>query len=293
METAAVLSTAMTGATLRLGVALVLAALLLAAVARLRPLTRGTTLLAPWWWAVAVAITVNAAVIWNASQPASDLTPWVRYLAGATLLAPPMAVLGAKRPQDGAWQWVVLSLVTLAILPAAHQWLFHPGSELRLEPAWQWFVLVIAAVGVGNYLITARALAAALVGVGMYCFLGEQIPGFLRFEVPERDVVGLAALAAGALLARRLPGRDGLAPHDRLWRDFRDDFGAAWALRSAERFNAAAAQAGWGTTLAWGGFGLHEGQAELTPAEAQCFDNLLRRFVDPEWIAIRVDGPSR
>lgn len=287
MGTAATLSTAIPGETLRLGVALLLGALLVTAVARLRPVTRGTTLVAPWYWALAGALAVSIATAVNAAGSSGDAAPWLRYLAGATLLAAPMAVLGAKRPQDRAWQWVVLSLLALAMLPAGHQWLYHPGSELRLEPAWQWFILVIAAIGVGNYVITSRALAAIFAGLGLYCYLGEQFPSWLQTEFPERDLIGAAALSIAAALARRLPTTAGVSPTDRLWRDFRNLFGAAWGLRCAERFNTDATQNGWRSTLGWHGFTLPKDQPALTPAELQCLENLLRRFVSSEWISER------
>jgi len=288
METAETLSTAIPGDTLRLGVTLLLGALAMTAVVRLRPVTRGTTLVAPWCWALAGTLAVTCAAAWNTSAGTTESAPWTRYLAGATLLAPPMAVLGAKRPQDRAWQWVVLSLVAFALLPAGHQWLYHPGSDLRLETAWQWFVLVIVGIGVANYLLTSRALAAAIAGVALYCFLGEQFPAWLRFALPERDLAGLGTLALAAHLARRTPVRDGLAAYDRAWRDFRDLFGATWGLRCAERFNLAATQSGWRSALGWHGFDLPADQPTLTPPEVQCLENLLRRFVSPEWIAARI-----
>lgn len=289
METAETLSTAIPGDMLRLGVTLLLGTLAMTAVARLRPMTRGTTLVAPWCWALAGTLAVSCAAAWNGSASDGEASAWIRYVAGATLLAPPMAILGAKRPQDRAWQWVVLSLVAFALLPAGHQWLYHPGSDLRLETAWQWFVLVIATVGAANYLLTSRALAAAIAGLALYSFLGEQFPAWLRFSVPERDLAGLGAVALAAHLAQRTPAREGLAPHDRAWRDFRDLFGATWGLRCAERFNIAASQAGWRAALGWHGFDLPADQPTLTPPEVQCLENLLRRFVSPEWIAARMN----
>lgn len=290
MGTAATLSTAITGETLRLCLTLLLGALAITAVARLRTVTPGTTLVAPWRWAMLGVLATTCAALLNARDPASAAAPWLRYLAGATLLAAPMAVLGAKRPQDRAWQWVVLSLVVFVMLPAGHQWLYRPASDLHIEIAWQWFVLAIAAIGVGNYLTTAHALAATFAGFALYCYLGDQFPAWLRAELPERDLMGLAALAVAAAVAKRTRRRKLGARHDRLWREFRDLFGAAWGLRCAERFNAAAAQSGWQATLSWQGFVLPDGQTELAPAEFQCLENLLRRFVSPAWIAERIDG---
>jgi hypothetical protein len=81
---------------------------------------------------------------------------------------------------------------------------------------------------------------------------------------------------------------------DREWLDFRDRFGALWALRVAERINAAAVGNSWPVRLTWNGYGAVDGWAipepdSLPPDVRQALqttkDNLLRRFVAPAWIA--------
>src|SRR5690348_15719242 len=76
---------------------------------------RGTTLRAPWWWAagsfVAVAASEIAIVLidFDGRGGASQL----RLAASTTTLLPTLALLGAKRPQDRAWQLIVLSFWVL------------------------------------------------------------------------------------------------------------------------------------------------------------------------------------
>lgn len=277
METEATLFATMPSETLGRILALALGALTVAGVWRLRRLTPGTTLVAPWAWALGAVVGLTVVAV-----SAADGIP--HYLAGTLLLAPPMALLGAKRPQDRAWQWIVLSLLALAWLPAGQQWLYRPGGELSLDPAWQWFLLAISVVGVLNHLLTSRGPSAALYGVGLYCWLGTQFPAWTRWEMPQRELAGLAALAVAAWWASRSQNRSTLPPPDRLWRDFRDAFGTAWALRVAELFNSASRQAGWGVSLGWSGFEYADSVSELPPPARQCLDNLLRRFVSPEWI---------
>ncbi|MBI3468144.1 MAG: hypothetical protein HY000_34495, partial [Planctomycetes bacterium] len=87
-----------------------------------------------------------------------------------------------------------------------------------------------------------------------------------------------AAASCGVLSCRKAAGGEGwrvvverlpVAGWDRVWLDFRDDFGFVWAKRVQDRFNAAAGQLGWPIVLGWSGFrpritpgtaGLREGQ---------------------------------
>lgn len=81
-----------------------------------------------------------------------------------------------------------------------------------------------------------------------------------------------------------------------VWHDFRDSFGMLWGLRVAEQINFAARSSGWPLTLRWQGFVDEQGKPldlDLLPEETrksldQAIQNLLRRFVSPEWIAARM-----
>src|SRR5580704_11196065 len=117
---------------------------------------RGTTLLAAWWWAVvswaAAAVATLAGVFGYGFATYATWRESVALGVATTVVLPGIAVLGAKRPQHFAWQWIVLSLWVVLVLPAA-QWQLL-GSEPSLHPARQWFLLVLIVLTVVNYLPT-------------------------------------------------------------------------------------------------------------------------------------------
>jgi hypothetical protein len=277
----------------------------------------GTTLIAAWWWAVlswCALSSVAIALYWQPQgQNTDDRGLSLCFAAAMTTVCPGMAVLGAKRPQHVAWQWIVLSLWVVLVLPAAQWELF--GSEPTLHLARKCFLGALVAIGVVNYLPTRYAAPAALFGIGQFFLLAPFFAGEFRadeFQLGLIQVLCAMDLALGLATRRRvfsmvpvvsyyLPRKEKdneLAPHDRLWRDFRDAYGLLWGLRVAERFNAQAAASGWPVTLTWRGFRSPTGDrpATLSPAERQAVtENLtswLRRFVDAEWIARRLVADS-
>jgi hypothetical protein len=82
---------------------------------------------------------------------------------------------------------------------------------------------------------------------------------------------------------------------DRLWSDFRRQFGLVWSQRIRDSFNETARKSGWPVLLAPAGFLANPGEGtrhfgdERTLGEMEhCLRWLLRRFVDPEWIDRRL-----
>ena len=98
------------------------------ALARLWKGAMRTTLSAPWCW-VGISLTALSAAELAIAWLARDVQPaWVshlRYCAAVTTFAPMMAVLGAKRPQNRAWQLIVLALLAILILPSIQALLFR------------------------------------------------------------------------------------------------------------------------------------------------------------------------
>jgi hypothetical protein len=267
---------------------------------------RGSTLAAPCAWSCfSLSALVGAEIVAAclSGEASSGEAAHLRYLAAMTMLAPFVALLGAKRPQDRAWQWIVLSLLALLALPSLKAAIFDSGAPPAPHAAWRWLLAVIALAGLLNYLPTRFGAAAALLFGGQLLELADYLPGFASPLSGQDPLAGLG-LAVAALLAAQMAAlaKKPAAPSiDRLWLDFRDAFGALWALRVAERFNAAAAQSGWGVWLRWSGLkSSREDQdaersdkpisADVVPAMHQSLKNLLWRFVAPDWISERL-GP--
>jgi hypothetical protein len=111
---------------------------------------------------------------------------------------------------------------------------------------------------------------------------------------------GLGLLAAALVVAAEI-GRHGRPrgdPLDRLWIDFRNQYGVVWGLRVAERVNASAKMNGWDVSLGWHGFATNGGNSvEVIPTEVRAgieaaLRTLLRRFVSGEWIDRRLAAPK-
>jgi hypothetical protein len=260
---------------------------------------RGTTLTAAWCWGLVsfalLATTIVASGLTLPDSPA-ELRPALYFAALMTTFCPVVAMLGAKRPQHRAWQWIVLSLWIVLALPAGEWLLFATRQEVH--PARGWFLVVLIALGALNYLPTRSWLAALLFAAGQVALLSPFLPLIAQAApLPRQLGLGLivAALAASAAWPR---GATPAEPLDRLWRDFRNLFGAVWALRVAERMNAAAVQNGWPVRLTWAGFqsgdspGAEPIAAETREPVAKTFRSLLLPFTSPEWIADRLDPRS-
>jgi hypothetical protein len=272
-----------------------------------RPALVGTTLVAPWWWStsvlvtvttleVLVTITVSAATTGtNAGGTAPVWTTHVELVAAALTFCPLMALLGAKRPQDRAWQFIVLSLAIVLLLPAAEALLFRPGAAVAMHAARRWFLVILLTVTLVTGLPTRRWLATVLLVAGQVLLLGEHVPGvgcvtaaLEEWRVPMGMVLVALALVAAAHPWPSQP--TGLAPWDRTWLDFRDAFGTLWGLRVLERFNDTARRSNWPVRLNWGGYEFErvepttEPSVELTAAMRAAMASLLWRFVPSDWL---------
>lgn len=247
---------------------------------------RDTTLLAPLIW---TAIAGGVVLLMDAVGCGGGNVNW-RYFAAVGTLCPAMALLGAKRPQDRGWQFIVASLWLVLSLPLVQRWVFSPHSRLELHPAWQWFLLLLIAMQVINHLPTRFGAASLLIGIGQSIALAPFLPirglDHTYFGRPLLVASGLFAIAASWIgtLALRQPKEVGW---NRVWLDFRDQFGCVWALRVRERINHAAQQPASLERLQWHGFD-QEDPFRADPSLETTTRMLLRRFVSPEWIARRI-----
>jgi hypothetical protein len=239
----------------------------------------------------------------------------IKYIVATSTLCPAMAVLGAKRPQDKGWTFIVASLWLVLILPALQTMVFGYGSELELHWAWRSFLLFLMIAGWSNYVLTRFWFAACLLAAAQSVLLGKHLPG-IGIALGDRSVpIAMILLGATSLIVllqtnRQSAKKSSANGVDRVWRDFRDAFGAVWGLRIMERVNALSAQQGWSRTLQWSGFeptaelknthnaesaDADHGNSDKPPSEQlerdqieQCLHTLLRRFVYPDWIDRRL-----
>lgn len=164
---------------------------------------------------------------------------------------------------------------------------------------------LIGVMGCGNYVLTKYALPALLLLVTLIAvsLSFSESPFGIRLNGQRGNLrlIAAACVSAGILsggwIARRT-SQSGVGI-DRVWRDFVHTFGIVWARRVLERVNRTAAEEKWSARLDVDG--LHWTDPRLPPqAERaqtmqrfeQSLKRLLKRFVDAEWIAERMEAES-
>jgi hypothetical protein len=242
---------------------------------------RQTTLFQAVHWASAAYLT------WGIAGAGADLLSesnlqLLRYLALCLTGCAGVAVFGARRPGVGAWNFVLLGLLAVMLLPLAESLLAH--GSLHLEGPRTIFLAATLAVIVVNFLPTRLGPAALLLAAG-----GALQILLLTGWVGSEHAATLGALASVVLAFvpwaawERLRARPTpLSGFDRVWLDFRDRFGVVWSQRVREQFNNSATHSGWPVVLRWQGLrivsggelpGAAEQEAMLTALRA-----LLKRF---------------
>jgi hypothetical protein len=276
---------------------------------RTRRFVKDTTLVGPWYWMQGSLCVMGGAhlVVALANRgvnngSVADSTGWqaaVLFAAAASSFCPLMSLLGAKRPQDRGWHFVVLSLWAILALPVVESLVLRHGQMPDVRGARSWFMLILIGLGIANSLPTRFWFPAILFGGGQLLMLASSLP-FVR-ELVDRSptIIGFSCCAMACIVAPWLAVRKCKANGslDGVWRDFRDAFGLLWGLRVAEQINIAARSSNWPLKLRWRGFVDERGAAlefsslpEATRKSLlQVVENLLRRFVSREWIAARMD----
>lgn len=262
------------------------------------PAIRGTTLLAPWLWAMgslASLLSVEHLIDLQIIQGANWIDS-LRFSAAMTTLCPAMAALGAKRPQDRAWQFVVLTLLVLLWLPPLQAWVLRDGEPLHVSLVWRWFLFVLLLLGATNYLPTRFWPSALLVLFGQMCLMPAGLPFLLPRVVAQPLVgIGLLTLSIGLLCARWPRAAPAPSTLDRVWLDFRNMYGAVWGLRVLERLESLGQAQGWPLTFRWHGVEFATEPAVIEPEKIEAVKKGLRsilwRFVSRDWIAERLDEP--
>jgi len=257
-----------------------------------------TTLTATWWWTLGsfvAAAVVELAATWQILTDDPTVAA-LRYAARALLVCPTVSLIGAKRPQAGPWNFVVLSLWGVVALPAAEALFLNTGQPLEIQAFRSWFLAGLIVVSLVNVFPTRHGLAGLIAVAGQTFLLAEYLPFPLPVSPTVTSIVGFGALAIAAIFFAQQPARaKGNTTLDRLWLDFRDMFGLFWGLRVHERLNAAAKMHHWPVVLQWSGWTTADGQrltSELAAEEQRAilttFRGLLRRFVSNAWIDSRL-----
>lgn len=257
-----------------------------------------TSLIGAWGWSLA------ALVAWAGTELAAAMSlisgetiEPLRLSAIALSFCPIVAVLGAKRPQHTAWNFVVVSLWAIVMLPAAENFFLHSGQKLTLGDARAWFLWILILLGPLNYVPTRFCVPAFLLAMGQVIALSPYLALIHRPLVRAPVMAGLLlvvfALVVAWLFSRR--SEIGLTNYDRVWRDFQNHFGLLWSLRVQERVNSLAQQNKWNAELTPNGFyplSNENDTQRLDPAMESEFRSslrgLLRRFVSNEWIDRRL-----
>ena len=248
----------------------------------------GTTLTAPCIWIAISATCLAGLALIEMTHPAETIhMSALRFSVVASTLCPLVAVLGAKRPQDRGWQWIVLSLWLIVVWPAA-QALAHPaGPRVELFTPWKLFVAGLVAMGPLNYLPTGYWLASLLAAGGQLILFSDYLglSAMNEWQLPiALACFAIAAMSVAISRKEQVQTDQTLKNDTARWLRFRDGFGAFWAIRVMQRVNETAGLRNWPVRLTWSGFesATHEKPPVLNKVQIeeieQTFDTLLRRF---------------
>jgi len=259
---------------------------------------RETTLVSAWCWAFAALVALAAAALLTPALKAQhgESLEAIWFAAATLTFCPVISVLGSKRPQHRAWNFIVLSLWAIIALPAVEMLLLQRGEGLDVNDARGWFLWLLALLSPINYFPTRYWFASLAVVAGQLLLLQSQLP-LLRWQSGFHPISGTSWITVGVISAYLVSRREVRTVNriDSLWTDFRNSFGLLWALRVQERVNAFIQQQGLPCALTWHGLrDRNNGDPILElPEESermlrQTLSGLLRRFVSPAWIAARV-----
>lgn len=246
---------------------------------------RHTTLAAPAAWCVASALTIAAVEFYleGAGVPDRSLKASVwRYASAVSTCCPLIAVLGAKRPQDRGWQWIVVSLWVTLLVPAGQAIAISSAGGIELFVVWRLLLAGLIMMSLLNYLPTRYAVPVLLSAAAQTLLLHDYF--FAEAHDPEtyflvRVGPPILLLTAYALVeyARTPTTQQRADRHTARWLAFRNNWGAFWALRIMQRFNQTAELHHWPVRLDWFS-GLTSRDAPPDAAIEQSLDSLLRRF---------------
>jgi hypothetical protein len=221
----------------------------------------GSTLIYPWCWSMASIVAVGGCeALVTASHGEVGGTAWagpIRYLAAVATFCPVMAVLGAKRPQHRAWQWVVVSLWLVLSLPALEAIAFRTGPQVTPPMAWKLMIAVLVSLELLNYLPSRHLWAVVIFAGGQAVLLAPHLAKGVKIG-SSLPLVTLAMWCLSLVLVwLRERGERHVSETETdtdRWTRFRDWYGAFWMLRVMSLVNHTAKVSNWPVVLMPGGF---------------------------------------
>ena len=259
---------------------------------------RGTTLVAPSRWslfAITLLLAVNASLLLTTVQ--ASTRDAMEYLAATASFCPLMALLGAKRPQNIGWQFIVGTMWLVLILPVGEMFVLWRGGAMDVGPMRSWLLVILMFVGFTNYALTRFWFPALLATIAKSFLLLTHLPFFseavsetISQAVNGHFRAGSTLLGIAMIIAWWQTSRTSSAGGwDRVWTEFRNAFGLVWSLRVMERMNSTAELSDWQNELTWYGFEkkVAEIDSEQHGEVERAMRTVLRRFVSPEWIETR------
>lgn len=270
-------------------------------VIRLARSVRRTSLTAAVAWAIWFQVTLTATTI--ATLAKGRVPPGILdqlwYLTAVSALCPFVAVLGARRGRLLDWSlFVLLPLIGVLEWPALAQltrcW---NGQRLELETPTLLGYSVVLLMAVGNFFPTRFGWASLVWMTGWGWELGQMSDSFRQTHTTHIVPVMMLLVFWENFVRAAKRGQNGIG-WNRLWFDFRDWFGVAWATRLSARINEIAEREKWPWRLT------HEGWRPASREAPECgpaaddsrVDHtcrwLLKPFVNSEWIDERLNAAS-
>ena len=235
------------------------------------------------------------------SREASGLLDHVAYSGVICWLTPAIAILGARRPGIGAWSgFVVLPMVVVLHWPAVSQLLggsIDDAFELPMPMVIG--VCLVIVMGLGNFFGTRFTLPVMFLAAGMCLILRTlnqpdtiRSPDVHRLVPIASSLISIAAMIfiqrVKRLTADNLASEDMPSRLNAMWSDFQELFGIVWAKRVMDRVNQFAERESWSVRLELTGFEPANTEAPIKAETVARIRWVLRRFVDPEWLDVRL-----
>ena len=271
---------------------IILALVNLALLVRHWPGVRGSTLVGPWVWCmIAIAAVAAAEVVIYLNGNDSWAQP-LRYAAAMGTFCPAKAVLGAKRPQNRGWMWVVITLWLVLATPAIQAALFHSDGDVNPFVAWKILIAILLVLEAINWAFSRHRISVFLVILAQLMLLW---PHMIHTIAAADFAIGAQVLIAIVLLSALEPNARQRAvsdPIQSVWQRFTSAYGTFWTFRVMSLLNQAAETSGWRVRAMPHGLvvvdspqdidDLSELNDEERRALVQTLRNTLRRFVSRE-----------